>query len=355
MAGTVHHIQRYADTNEVMYLIVVFDNAEAGTLHRLKYQDVSNRFKSSNGTPIFRIKFTYKIGSSKKTHEAKATIEQFPFKLAWAVTAHKCQGQTIKAPTKIVCDLASIWGPNQAYVMLSRVQKLEQLHIVNFDLQKIYCSKECQAKVQEINSKSEEQTTCWYKEDVTLRLSSLNIRSLNNHMWDLLGDHTIMKSDIICLSETWITPEDQVTIPGWNISSTSTGRGRGVVIAYKEGEIIYKFSNKSLDFIVLNSKNINVIAVYVGQGFPPQELLQFLGPYLIPNTIVIGDFNMEPNNNYFTNSMQSRGYHQKIEHPTHDKGSILDHLYTNITTLNTMLHSVFYSDHDCICAYINKE
>ena len=61
---------------------------------------------------------------------ATATVIQFPVKLAFAITSHKIQGQTIPSPTKVVLDLNSIFEDAQAYVMLSRVQQLEQIFIL---------------------------------------------------------------------------------------------------------------------------------------------------------------------------------------------------------------------------------
>ena len=55
---------------------------------------------------------------------------QFPVKLAFAITSHTIQGQTIQSPTKLALDLNSILEDAQAYVMLSRVQQLEQIFIL---------------------------------------------------------------------------------------------------------------------------------------------------------------------------------------------------------------------------------
>ena len=80
-------------------------------------------------TPIKKVSFEYNLGKSEKHHTAKAKVIQFPITLAWAMTAHKCQGQTIKAPSSLVVDLASCFEAGQAYVMLGRIQNLNQLHL----------------------------------------------------------------------------------------------------------------------------------------------------------------------------------------------------------------------------------
>ena len=59
-----------------------------------------------------------------------ARLIQYSIVLAWAVTVHKFQGQAVPSPQKVVIDLKSVFEAAQAYVMLSRVQELEQLYIL---------------------------------------------------------------------------------------------------------------------------------------------------------------------------------------------------------------------------------
>jgi ATP-dependent DNA helicase PIF1 len=60
-----------------------------------------------------------------------ATRTQLPLMLAWAMSGHKCQGLTITS--NVVADLGSVFEEGQAYVMLSRVKKLEQLSLTAFN------------------------------------------------------------------------------------------------------------------------------------------------------------------------------------------------------------------------------
>ena len=56
--------------------------------------------------------------------------KQFTLKIAFSATSHKFQGQTVIKPNCLVVDFRSLREPAQGYVMLSRIQVLNQLFIV---------------------------------------------------------------------------------------------------------------------------------------------------------------------------------------------------------------------------------
>ncbi|KAI3404178.2 PIF1 [Candida oxycetoniae] len=59
---------------------------------------------------------------------------QFPIMLAWSLSIHKSQGQTL---TKVKVDLKKVFETGQSYVALSRATSREGLQVLNFNVMKV--------------------------------------------------------------------------------------------------------------------------------------------------------------------------------------------------------------------------
>ena len=58
--------------------------------------------------------------------ETVGSVEQFPFKLAWAITIHKSQGMTLKCGVNLYPEF---FANGQLYVALSRVDRRDHIYI----------------------------------------------------------------------------------------------------------------------------------------------------------------------------------------------------------------------------------
>ena len=96
-------------------------------------------------------------------------------------SGHRFQGQTVLQPKKIFVDLTSVFQAAQAYVMLSRVQTLEQLYIFNeVPAKKLYADAKALQEVQRLESISiNRHPSAWNTlGDSFIKIAFLNIQSI---------------------------------------------------------------------------------------------------------------------------------------------------------------------------------
>ena len=127
-------------SGEIDKLVIRLQNPSAGMKNRQNNPQLAARFPD----PVFieRVSNQYALRKKSVVVGTTALVIQFPVKLAFAITSHKIQGQTIPWPMRVVLDLNSVFEDVQAHVMLSRAQCLEQVFILkSLDKSKIRTSK----------------------------------------------------------------------------------------------------------------------------------------------------------------------------------------------------------------------
>ena len=364
--GVIVAIETSKDNCEkIETLIISFDQVSTGKQLRSENPRITQKY-GERATPIKRISFEYSVGDLSKQHSAKVKLIQFPVKLAWAITAHKVQGQTIKDPRPVGMDLQSTFASAQSYVMLGRTENINQIHLAKFDNSKLKVDGKSLKENESLEKRAAEalKADSWISLEDTFRLSSLNIRSLHSHFADLEVDFSLLRSDVIALTETWCLTEPP-ELEGYNSIHVLAGRGQGIsLFIRKEHKVSGKpkiFNAQNIQIIRVNFKNLTLVVVYRSPSFNSQDLLINELLNILPKkgpTIVVGDFNIHPKeqNSYFVQllaKMTSKGFNQHIDKPTHRDGNILDHMYVReIEMSGWHFYHPYYSDHDAICSMV---
>lgn len=92
------------------------------------------RFTTPNGSHRTELIRPEEWKNELPSGEVQASRIQLPLMLAWAMSIHKSQGQTIPCCR---IDLGKVFEKGQAYVALSRATSLEGLQVLNFNPQKV--------------------------------------------------------------------------------------------------------------------------------------------------------------------------------------------------------------------------
>ena len=153
--GIVNGARGYVDSIQVskddpdQVIWVVFNNESIGKLYRFEHNYLKKEFHPAHdrATPILpqRKNFTVKFGNV----EYQRT--NFPLSLAYAVTAHKCQGETLE---EVIIDfgpdlahkIKNYICPGSFYVALTRVRISDKVFLRSFDKSYIKVNKSIEEK-----------------------------------------------------------------------------------------------------------------------------------------------------------------------------------------------------------------
>ena len=100
-----------------------------------------------------------------------------------------------------------------------------------------------------------------------------------------------------------------------------------------------------------------VISVYRPPSTPVEvfmnNMLDIIAQFQNVPICIVGDFNEDVSitlNTHCCTMFRLQGFQQMISKPTHDRGTIIDHVYVSHTlnTIQTDVTDCYYSDHDCI-------
>ena len=352
---------------KLQYILVQFHDPKAGKERRKKFPSIQKDYPDNLPTPIEKLDFSYSLSKKAYSKSTMAKVVQYPLVLGESISGHKSQGTTVKKPTALVTDLRGVWPSARAlaYVICSRVESIDQLFIIgDLPQNKFMFSQDAKEEMERLEEISiNKNPKPWYKMDgFDTKIACLNIRSLNKHLEDVKADHTLLKSDIICLTETWLQGETSniYSIDGYNTFLNSVGKGKGIAIYAKPSfSHVCDVNGDGFQITKMTSEKIDVICVYRSDFGFIEEVVKQLFPLFTPlkATFICGDFNicaLKNPQNLLTQSLTEDNFQQIIKYSTHEKGGLLEHVYVkNISKdCNVHYHAVYYSDHEGMCITI---
>ena len=276
----------------------------------------------------------------------------------------------------LVVDLTTVREPAQAYVMLSCVQELDQVFIVEkLPIDKL---KPSNVALREVNRLKEVESNCsflqqWFSpEKDRIRIAFLNTRSLQKHFKDLQCSWTLCSCDILCISETWLKQqqlESEYILKGYEHPHVvSVGPGKGLATYAKTSfKSVGDVCRSNYQISKFTCDKCDVISVHRSESAPYEDVLCDIAQICSDEklTILGGDFNvcaLKNQNNLLMKGLTQLGFNQLICEATHIAGRTIDHCYvrqavsytgSQLTGKNIFLHSVYWSDHDAILISIN--
>ena len=254
--------------------------------------------------------------------------------------------------------------------MLGRSQNLEDIRIVEteckFDPSGI---KVCPAALAESNRISDAFKTIKAAEELQwsehFTISYLNVRRLIPNLRHVKADHILMKSNAIALAETWLAESENVQLDGYEECLLNGGNGKGIAAYIENGcnPTWQRFSNDKTSAILMQMPQLDVVYLYLSQGFDYDPLKDQLDKWIKPNRMVaiIGDvnFNYLDQNHKLKSYLQKKKFNQLVKSATHELGSLLDQIYVNEKLMSVKpfasQRSVYFSDHDVIVLHIPKK
>ena len=107
-----------------------YHNGSLGMISNCNGRSSHIEIKLDNGnyidiTPVEQDFYEYTVVNGKVIEEKVGSITQYPFKIGYAITIHKSQGQTYDKMNLV----PEIFSPGQLYVALSRCKTLANIYI----------------------------------------------------------------------------------------------------------------------------------------------------------------------------------------------------------------------------------
>ncbi|XP_061184993.1 uncharacterized protein LOC133193009 [Saccostrea echinata] len=354
---------------------VNFLDSAIGKTTRKKYKHLFHDGITEDWTPIFEVQRSFVLNYN--------TFQriQFPLRPAAGKTVHKAQGCTVD---EIVIDLSQTKvrkNPHIHYVALSRVRSVDHLHILNFNEQALAMDDQVVEEMERMKKEAPLQL-CYvplYQVDLhSFKIAFNNCRSLHKHFPQIHNEPNIVASDVVGFSETRLTSADiaeNYQLQGYtavfNHESTDNLDRRpyhGTAIYVKNDyktTCISKWNSGSMEFIIIHaqlnqSRDVQVVLIYKYPSCSFGDFKQNVEMHIKPliddqkDLVFLGDFNFDlfaGHTDFLTFMEKGFNCKQIVHKTTHDSGSKLDLIFTNISPCRTDVIEAYWSDHKMVILY----
>ena len=233
--GFVQAIQTSNQNSERVEVVwIVFNNEVIGKRYRFDHKHLRQNFNPGheNATPILPSRRNFKV----KFGNVEYQRQNFPLSLAYALTAHKTQGETLQ---EVIIDfgpdlknnIKNYICPGSFYVALTRVREGSKVFLRSFDNSYIKVNKNIEEKVEAmIKYRSYEfkkiylDNRIFEDEESEIKVGYLNINGLmdGNHDQYFNADKNLNSLDFIVLAETKLIMDCQsaaieASLSNWKI------------------------------------------------------------------------------------------------------------------------------------------
>ena len=205
-----------------------------------------------------------------------------------------------------------------------------------------------------------------------VKLLYINIGNFSRKIEDIKNDDIFQNADIISLNETHLGHSDTLTLNMMVISKDMfivhcdyNNREGGVALIVNRNLNPKQIRlNTLLEIVVAEiSKPIQmiVISVYRPPSIPIDDfmnhILEIIALFQHVPTYIAGAFNEDvsiTSNSCCCTMFGLQGFKQMVHKPTHNSGTIIDHVYVSqiVHTVQTDVTDCYYSDHDFILCVI---
>ena len=252
------------------------------------------------------------------------------------------------------------------YVMLSRAQTIDQVHILDSLYRDVRGWRPDSSALDELESSKLKAINTGKETEVDIiKVLCLNVYSLKKHFDDVVRTMEAMTMpSAICLQETWLDEGiavDKYQIQDLKLIVNSIEGGRGVATYFGDKfDVTDSVSTPRCQITKITSSNIDIINVYRSKDCNLKEFETMIFKMIEQNdnfkdVLICGDVNIhytEKTSNGFVRKMiDEYKFEQLVKDPTHEDGNTIDHVYVSpglqgrVTIEKACL---YYSDHDLL-------